>query len=228
MEVAGLAERSVAAHCHGKPGIMTALEAGVLTIEHGSYLDDEACTAMREAGAILVPTLTIIRELLDGGGLPPYAARKLADIARVHRDNIARAHQAGVRIAMGTDIQSSGDAPAAWGRHGREVVLLNDIGMNPLDVIEAATANDPATLGRQAPRSGLLHEGFDADILVVDGDPLSDISLLADPSKITAVWQAGTLVKGRRGCVTPAPVAVCAPLSHPESVRRPTYSLHYR
>lgn len=196
VEVAGLAERSVAAHCHGKPGIMAALEAGVLTIEHGSYLDDEACTAMSETGAILIPTLTIIRELLDGGELPPYAARKLADIARVHRDNIARAHQAGVRIAMGTDIQSSGDAPAAWGRHGRETVLLNDIGMNPLEVIEAATANGPATLGHQAPRSGLLHEGFDADILVVDGDPLSDNSLLANPSRITAVWQAGTLVKG--------------------------------
>ncbi|URN00786.1 amidohydrolase family protein [Actinomadura madurae] len=196
VEVAGLAERGVAAHCHGKAGIMAALEAGVLTIEHGSHLDDEACTAMREAGAILVPTLTIVRELLDAGGLPPYAARKLAGIARVHRDNIARAHQAGVRIAMGTDIQSSGDAPAAWGRHGREAVLLNDIGMNPLDVIEAATANGPATLGRQAPRSGLLQEGFDADVLAIDGDPLSDISLLSDPSRITAVWQAGTQVKG--------------------------------
>ncbi|MEV6633628.1 amidohydrolase family protein [Actinoplanes sp. NPDC051470] len=196
VEVAGLAERGVAAHCHGKPGIMAALEAGVLTIEHGSYLDDEVCAAMRETGAILVPTLTIIRELLDDGGLPPYAARKLAGIAEVHRTNIARAHQAGVRIAMGTDIQSSGDAPAAWGRHGREAALLNDIGMDALDVIEAATANGPATLGRQAPRSGLLRSGFDADIVIVDGDPLRDISLLADPSRITAVWQAGARVKG--------------------------------
>ena len=196
VEVAGLAERSVAAHCHGKPGIMAALEAGALTIEHGSYLDDEACAAMRETGAILVPTLTVVRELLDGGGLPPYAARKLAEIAALHRDNIARAHQAGVRIAMGSDIQSTGDAPAAWGRHGREAALLNEIGMDPLDVIEAATANGPATLGRQAPRSGRLQPGFDADVLIVDGDPLTDVSLLADPSRITAVWQAGTLVKG--------------------------------
>jgi imidazolonepropionase-like amidohydrolase len=196
VEVAGLAERAVAAHCHGKPGIMAALEAGVLTIEHGSYLDDEACAAMREAGAILVPTLTVVRELLDGGGLPPYAARKLAGIAALHRDNIARAHQAGVRIAMGSDIQSTGDAPAAWGRHGREAALLNEIGMDPLDVIEAATANGPATLGPQAPRSGRLQAGFDADVLIVDGDPLTDIALLTDPSRITAVWQAGTRVKG--------------------------------
>ncbi|MEO3828811.1 hypothetical protein [Actinomadura sp. B10D3] len=64
----------------------------------------------------------------------------------------------------------------------------------PIDEVLAA-ANGPATLGRQAPRSGLLREGFDADILAIDGDPLGDISLLADPSRITAVWQAGTLVK---------------------------------
>lgn len=197
VEVAGLAERAVAAHCHGKPGIIAALEAGALTIEHGSYLDDEACTAMKEAGAILVPTLTIIRELLDRGGLPPYAARKLDQIAHLHRENVARAHQAGVRIAMGSDIQSTGDAPAAWGRHGREAVLLGEIGMHPLDVIEAATANGPATLGGQAPRSGQLRSGFDADLIAVDGDPSRDLSVLADPARITAVWQAGVLVKGR-------------------------------
>jgi imidazolonepropionase-like amidohydrolase len=199
VEVAGLAGRSVAAHCHGKAGIMAALEAGALTIEHGSYLDDEACAGMTETGAILVPTLTIIRELLDQGGLAPYAARKLDVVAHLHRENIARAHQAGVRIAMGSDIQSTGDAPAAWGRHGREAVLLAEIGMAPLDVIEAATANGPATLGEQAPRSGLLQAGFDADLLAVDGDPTRDISVIADPARITAVWQAGALVKGGTG-----------------------------
>ncbi|MGP3533559.1 metal-dependent hydrolase family protein [Microbacterium sp. RD1] len=199
VEVAGLAGRSVAAHCHGKAGIMAALEAGALTIEHGSYLDDESCVAMKETGAILVPTLTIIRELLDRGGLPPYAARKLDTIAHLHRENIARAHHARVRIAMGTDIQSTGDAPASWGRHGREAVLLAEIGMDPLEVIEAATANGPATLGAQAPRSGVLQAGFDADLLAVDGDPLEDISVLADPARIAVVWQAGVLVKGAGG-----------------------------
>ncbi|MEU8611546.1 amidohydrolase family protein [Actinoplanes sp. NPDC048791] len=198
VEVAGLAERSVAAHCHGKPGIMAALEAGVLTIEHGSYLDDEACAAMTEAGAILVPTLTIVQELLDSELLPPYAIRKLRGIAQLHRENIARAHRAGVRIAMGSDIQSTGDAPAAWGRHGREAGLLHEIGMEPLEVIEAATANGPATLGRQAPLSGQLRPGYDADVVTVDGNPLRDISLLADPSRISAVWRAGIPVKGRQ------------------------------
>ena len=196
VEVAGLAERSVAAHCHGKPGIMAALEAGVLTIEHGSYLDDEACAAMRESGAILVPTLTIIQEFIDSGRLQPHADRKLKQIAEIHRENVARAHEAGVTIAMGSDIGSVGDVPAAWGRNGRELVLLHEIGMSPLEAIEAATANGPATLGRQGPRSGRLEPGFDADILVVDGDPLTDLALLADPANITAVWRGGSQVKG--------------------------------
>jgi len=75
---AGLAERVVAAHCHGKPGIMAALEAGVRTIEHGTYLDDECCDAMRETGAILVPTRTIIEDMLQHlDVVPGYAAAKL-------------------------------------------------------------------------------------------------------------------------------------------------------
>ncbi|WP_033343341.1 metal-dependent hydrolase family protein [Catenuloplanes japonicus] len=196
VEVAGLAERSVAAHCHGKPGIMAALEAGVLTIEHGSYLDDEACTAMKEAGAILVPTLTVIQEVLESDGVEPYAIAKMQTVSRIHRENVARAHEAGVTIAMGSDLGGAGDGPLSWGRNGREIVLLTEIGMTPLQAIEAATANGPATLGRQAPRSGRLEEGFDADALIVDGDPLADPSLLADPSRIAGVWRAGVRVKG--------------------------------
>ncbi|HET8641781.1 MAG TPA: amidohydrolase family protein, partial [Pseudonocardiaceae bacterium] len=67
VEVAGLAERVVAAHCHGKPGMLAALEAGVRTIEHGTYLDEEVCAAMRETGAVLVPTRTIVEEILAAG-----------------------------------------------------------------------------------------------------------------------------------------------------------------
>jgi imidazolonepropionase-like amidohydrolase len=196
VEVAGLAERGVAAHCHGKPGIMSALEAGVLTIEHGSYLDDEACTAMKEAGAILVPTLTIIQEVLESDDITPRAAEKMKGIAQIHRDNIARAYEAGVTIAMGSDLGITGDGMAAWGRNGREIVLLTGIGMSPLEAIEAATATGPSTLGHQAPRSGRLEAGYDADVLIVDGDPLAEVSLLADPSRITGVWQAGIRVKG--------------------------------
>ncbi len=180
VEVAGLAERSVAAHCHGKPGIMSALEAGVLTIEHGTYLDDEACAAMKEAGAILVPTLTILQEVRSMTNIEPQALRKLNAVVDVHRENIARAYEAGVTIAMGSDVGMTGDGPASWGRNGLELGLLAGIGMSPLQAIEAATATGPATLGLQAPRSGQLAAGFEADVVIVDGDPLADLSLLAD------------------------------------------------
>jgi imidazolonepropionase-like amidohydrolase len=198
VEVAALAERPVAAHCHGKPGIMAALQAGVLTIEHGTYLDDECCDAMRESGAILVPTRTIIEEMLaNSAGVPGYAMAKLRGIADVHADAVARARERGVTIAAGTDIALTGmELPNSWGHNGKELAHLVDLGMTPLEAIEAATATAPATLGPQAPRSGLLAAGYDADVITVDADPLADISVLAKPAHVTAVWTAGRQVKG--------------------------------
>lgn len=199
VEVAGMADRVVAAHCHGKPGIMAALEAGVRTIEHGTYLDEEACAAMRETGAILVPTRTILQEMLDSTAVPPHAVRKLEVIGDRHAKAVALAHQQGVTIAMGTDIALSGaELIDSWGRNGRELPLLVDAGLSPLEAIQAATFNGPLTLGRQAPRSGQLADGYDADLIVVDADPLADITILADPAHIVGVWKAGRRVKGPR------------------------------
>lgn len=196
VEIAGMADRVVAAHCHGKPGIMAALEAGVRTIEHGTYLDEEACAAMRETGAVLVATRTIIQELLESDAAPAYAMDKLRAIADTHTKAMSLAHEAGVTIAMGTDIALSGtDLPNSWGRNGRELPLLVDCGMTPLEAIEAATATGPLTLGPQAPRSGQLAAGYDADVLTLDGDPLADISVLADPARVTGVWKTGRRVK---------------------------------
>jgi imidazolonepropionase-like amidohydrolase len=197
VEVAGMADRVVAAHCHGKPGIMAALEAGVRTIEHGTYLDAEAATAMRECGAILVPTRMIVREILDGRAAPPFALVKAEATADRHAESVAIAREAGVTVAMGTDLSVTGSAlPASWGRHGRELSLLVESGFSPLEAIEAATAAAPATLGPQAPLSGQLVTGYDADVIVVDADPLADISSLAEPARITGVWRAGRRVKG--------------------------------
>jgi imidazolonepropionase-like amidohydrolase len=197
VEVAGQADRVVAAHCHGKPGIMAAVEAGVLTIEHGTFLDDESAEAMREAGAILVTTRTIVRDIIDSRAVPPYAMIKMEAMADRHTAAMALAFEAGVTIAMGTDIGVSlPGGPASWGRNGRELPLLGEIGMSPLQAIEAATAIGPATLGPQAPRSGQLLAGYDADVIVVDGDPLADLKLLADPDRIIGVWRAGRRVKG--------------------------------
>lgn len=197
VEVAGLADRVVAAHCHGKPGIMAALAAGVRTIEHGTYLDEEAAAAMRETGAVLVPTRTIIRDILDSKAAPAYAMDKLTALADQHTAAVTLAHEAGVTVAMGTDLALSGaDLPVSWGRNGHELPLLVECGFTPLAAIGAATANGPLTLGPQAPRSGQLAPGYDADLLTLDADPLADIAVLADPAHVTGVWKAGVRVKG--------------------------------
>ena len=198
VEVAGLAERVVAAHCHGKPGIMAALRAGVRTIEHGTYLDDECCDAMRETGAILVPTRTVVEDLMANIALvPDYAVAKIELVADIHAQAITRAYEHGVTIAMGTDILLTGpDLPNTWGTNGSEPGYLVKLGLSPLEAIEAATATAPLTLGPQAPRSGQLAEGYDADVITLDADPVADIGVLADPDRITAVWTRGRKVKG--------------------------------
>src|ERR1700733_11289265 len=197
VEVAGLADRVVAAHCHGKPGIMAALRAGARTIEHGTYLDEECCDAMRECGAILVPTRTIVEDILaNKERVPDYAVAKLEAIADIHAQAVSLAYSSGVTIAMGTDIAMTGpDRPNAWGQNGSEPGYLVKLGMTPLEAIEAATATEPLTLGPQAPRSGQLVESYDADVITLDADPLADIGVLADPARITAVWTAGQQVK---------------------------------
>ena len=198
VEVAGLAERVVAAHCHGKPGIMAAVEAGVRTIEHGTYLDDEACDALRETGAILVPTRAIIEDILANlAAVPDYAAAKLTALAERHAESVSRAIDRGVTITMGTDIGVTGpDRPNSWGGNGAELAHLVRLGMTPLQAIEAATATAPLTIGPQAPRSGRLEPGYDADIITVAADPLDDIAVLGRPEQITGVWVNGRRVKG--------------------------------
>jgi len=198
VEVAGMAERTVMAHCHGKPGMMAAIEAGVGTIEHGTYLDDEVCDAMRERGTILVPTRMIVTELTAAGQgeLTPAMWSKLLETNERHRDAVALAHERGVTIALGTDVaMSRPELPAAWGNHARELPLLVDAGMTPLEALAAATANAPATLGPRAPQSGQLVEGFDADVITVTGDPSSDVTVLTDAANITGVWKLGDAVR---------------------------------
>jgi imidazolonepropionase-like amidohydrolase len=194
VEEAKRADRIVAAHCHGKPGIMAALRAGATTIEHGTYLDEEAAELMVKQGAVLVPTRFVVEHLLGmKAGLPDYAFQKASALAGRHAEAMKIAVRAGVKIAAGTDIFVS--SPALWGRNGLEISYLAKSGMSPLQAIEAATANGPATLGGQAPRAGILAAGYDADVITLDADPLDDVSILGNPEHILGVWKAGVRVK---------------------------------
>ena len=190
---AARADRVVAAHCHGKPGIMAALRAGVRSIEHGSYLDEEAAELMKEKEAILVPTRFIVEELLGlEGHVPAYAYRKITALADTHAQAMKIAVATGVTIAMGTDIFASGDR---YRLASREIRHLIEAGLTPLEAIEAGTATGPLTLGPQGPRSGQLADGFDADFIALDRNPLDDVAIWGNPDHVTHVWKAGGRVK---------------------------------
>ncbi|KAI4178363.1 MAG: hypothetical protein L6R41_008419 [Letrouitia leprolyta] len=126
--------------------------------------------------------------------------------------------QAGVRIALGTDLGVS--SPAVQFNHGMnggEFFYAVDAGMTPLEAIEAGTANGPETLGLQAPKSGILEVGYDADFIALSGNPLEDIKVLADPTKVTYVWKEGQLVKSPKkpvGVFVQATEAAIKPFDH--------------
>ena len=190
---ANRADRAVAAHCHGKPGIMAALRAGVTTIEHGTYLDEEAADLMKRTGAILVPTRFIVSELLGMlDSLPAYAAQKLKVIAEEYQRATELAVAAGIPIATGSDIFFGADS---YGRNSREIKHLVEAGMTILEAIESATANGPGTLGDLAPLSGQLVDGYDADVIAFDMNPLDDLTIWGDPDRVTHVWKAGAPAK---------------------------------
>ena len=198
VDEAGRQDRVVAAHCHGKPGIMAALRAGCRTIEHGTYLDEEAAAAMKDTKAVLVSTRSIVARIMkDLDKVPAYGAAKMRAMADQHLASMRVARAAGVTVAMGTDFATTGaDTQVPHGKNGEELGHLVGAGYTPLEAIEAATAGAPLTLGPQAPRSGLLAKSYDADVIALDADPLADIGILADPEHVTHVWKAGRLAKG--------------------------------
>lgn len=197
VEEAARAKRIVAAHCHGKDGIIAALNAGCRTIEHATYIDDEVLDLVKEKDAILVMTRTIVVALLSlKDTISPASYAKLKVIEPIHKKAYALAVKKGVRLALGTDIGLSAlNTPLSHGKNGMELIYAVQAGMTPLEAIEAATAISPDTLGPQAPRSGQLKAGYDADIIAVSDNPLNDIAVLSQPDNITHVWKAGKLYK---------------------------------
>ena len=198
VDEAGRMNRIVAAHVHGKDGIMAALRAGCRIIEHGTYLDDEAIEVMKEKGVMLVATRTIVVEMSNHADLlGPEQRAKLIQISGVHKLMYEHAVKSGVKCALGTDLGSSMlDEPLTHGRNGGELAYAVEAGMSPLEAIEAATANGPDTLGPMAPKSGQIKVGYDADVIALTGNPLEDINLFREVKNITHVWKAGKLSKG--------------------------------
>jgi imidazolonepropionase-like amidohydrolase len=179
--------RKVAAHAHGAQGILWATEAGVDSIEHGSYINDEAITEMKKRGTYLVPTVYLEDWMLQYGNLPAFYHQKMVDVSAVAKGNIKRAIQAGVKIAMGTDA-----AVYPHGLNAHELdVYVNQLGMAPLTALQTATINAADLMGWTA-KTGTLEPGKWADIIAVDKNPLDDIRVLQD---VKFVMKAGVVYK---------------------------------
>jgi imidazolonepropionase-like amidohydrolase len=184
----------VMAHAQAADGIKNAVRAGIRSIEHGVYLDDEAIELMLAAGTWLVPTLIAPKAVLEaartGSQLPDGVEAKAAAVMEAHRNSFARAVGAGVKIAMGTD---SGVLP--HGRNLEELLLMAEGGMSPREVLVATTRSAANLLGI-GDDTGTLSLGKRADVVAVAGDPLDLDSLRAN---IRAVYQDGRLVRGAVG-----------------------------
>jgi imidazolonepropionase-like amidohydrolase len=188
---AAAAGRWVMAHAQAADGIKAAVRAGIRSIEHGIYLDDEAIGLMLDRGAWLVPTLVAPRGVLAaaeaGMTIPDAARRKAVEVAEAHADSFRRAVAAGVKVAMGTD---SGVTP--HGRNLAELELMAKGGMTPAQVLAATTSSAAELLGLSG-ELGTLEPGKRADVVVVDGDPF-ELATLGD--RIVAVVKDGRLVAG--------------------------------
>jgi imidazolonepropionase-like amidohydrolase len=186
---AAMQGKYVMAHAQGTEGIKNAIRAGIRSIEHGIYLDDEAIELMLEHGTWLVPTLVapvnVIRAVEAGAVLPDAVVGKARAVVDIHREAVRRAVAAGVRIAMGTD---SGVGP--HGTNLEELALMAECGMTPAAVLEATTASAAQLLGYDG-ELGRLAPGHRADLVVVGGDAYDFASLAGN---VREVWKDGVRV----------------------------------
>jgi len=181
--------RKVAAHAHGAEGIRWAAEAGVDSIEHGSYIDDAGIAAMKEHGTYLVPTLYLGDWMIDNAGLthlPPPLMAKAQEVIPAARKNIAHAFASGVKVVFGTDA-----AVYPHGLNAHEFAVMVKLGLTSLQAIQAATVNAADLLGWSG-KVGSLEPGAWADIIAVDGDPSKDVTTL---ERVKFVMKGGEVVR---------------------------------
>ena len=181
---------TVAVHAHGKEGMKRAIEAGVDSIEHGTYMDDEIRTLMKKHGTYYVPTILAGKFVADkakiDGFFPELVRPKAAAIGPLIQNTFEKAHKTGVKIAFGTDSGVS-----AHGDNAQEFSLMVEAGMKPADALLSATVNSASLLGI-SDILGTLEEGKLADIVAVQGNPLDDISLM---ESVSFVMKDGVVYK---------------------------------
>jgi imidazolonepropionase-like amidohydrolase len=184
--------RRVMCHALGGPGLRTAVEAGVDSIEHGCYLDEdpELIPMMAEKGIFFVPTFTVYvfhREVS-----PPHVRVRGRDLEPHHIESLHKALEAGVKIGAGTDAGGHMHLINA-----RELQCMVEVGMSPMQALQAATGWAAECLGIE-PDVGTIQPGRLADLVVVDGDPLQDITVLQDLQRVKMVFKEGQLCVDRR------------------------------
>src|SRR5581483_7350186 len=190
VEEAHKAGVKTASHAQAAAGIRNAVFAGIDSIEHGIYLEDDVIEEMKRRGTALVATLAAphnINALGEGAGMPPHVLEKSRMVAEAHLDSFRRAMRAGVTLASGTDAGTPGNQ---HGRNAQELRLMVEHGLSPAEAIRAATTHAAALLGL-ADQTGRIAPGFAANLLLVSGDPLADIAVLERPEAIAAVWLEG-------------------------------------
>lgn len=186
--------KRVAAHAHGADGIMKALRAGVTTIEHGTFLfqNPDAVRFMTEHKIFLVPTLKVGWDIIHASdsNVPQWIRNKNNILQDNSESSLKMAYAAGVPIAMGSDV---GTPLNYHGENGLEVYWMQHAGMSAMDALVAATGNAARALGWDA-WMGTLEAGKVADLIVVDGNPLDDLRILADKARLQFVMQDGKVV----------------------------------
>ncbi|MCU1305596.1 MAG: Pro-Hyp dipeptidase [Acidobacteriaceae bacterium] len=185
--------RKVAAHAHGLQGIIWASEAGVDSIEHGSYIDDAGIATLKKNGTYMVPTIYLndwLLENMDKIGFPAIYKQKMIDVAAVSEKNMAHAMVSGVKIAFGTDA-----AVYPHGLNARQFAKYVKMGLTPTQALQTATVNAADLLG-WSNKVGSIEAGKWADIIAVDGDPTQDVTTL---EHVKFVMKGGVVYKNEYG-----------------------------